>query len=89
METVSTTKMSSKGQVVIPEALRKTYGWRSGTSFIVLGRGNAIVLQPISMPDMAQFDALIAESRTMARKAGMTMADVDKAVKQVRQAKRS
>ena len=81
--------MSSKGQVVIPEALRKTYGWRSGTSFIVLGRGNAIVLQPLSVPDMAQFDALIAEGRTMARKAGMTAADVDKAVKQVRQAKRS
>jgi len=87
MENISSTRMSSKGQVVIPEELRKTYGWKPGTSFIVLGRGNAIVLQPLSLPDMTQFDDLIAKSRSIARKVGMTQSDIRTAIKNVRKRK--
>jgi AbrB family looped-hinge helix DNA binding protein len=89
MEAISTTKMSSKGQVVIPEALRKTYGWDAGTSFVVLGRGNAIILQPVTMPDMSQFDDLVAKSRRAARKTGLTEKDIKGAVQSVRADKRA
>ncbi len=78
--------MSSKGQIVIPEELRRAFGWDSGTSFIVIGRPDAIVLQPVTMPDMRRFDALVAESRRQARAAGMRVGDVSRARNKKRQA---
>ncbi len=41
-----TTKMSSKGQVVIPKSLRTAHRWKAGTEFIVEERGDSIVLRP-------------------------------------------
>jgi len=66
MSIVATTKMSSKGQVVIPEAVRKAYDWRPGMSFVVTGRDNAVILQPVTAPDTAQFDDLLAKERMAA-----------------------
>ena len=40
MSSVSTTKMSSKGQVVIPEEVRKALNLQTGTQFVVLGEGD-------------------------------------------------
>lgn len=68
MSMLATTRMSSKGQIVIPEELRRAFGWDSGTSFIVVGRPDAIMLQPVAMPDMARFDDLNAEGRRDARR---------------------
>lgn len=44
METTST----SKGQVVIPSALRRKYGIKAGTRFAVYEENGRIVLQPIT-----------------------------------------
>ena len=89
MSAVATTKMSSRGQVVIPEGLRKAYGWASGTSFLVLGRKNAIILQPIALPDLFQFDSLIAASRQQAKAAGLKPCDITAAIRETRADKRS
>ena len=37
MATLATTRMSSKGQIVIPEEIRDRLGLQSGTQFVVLG----------------------------------------------------
>ena len=47
MTKVMTTKMSSKGQVVLPEALRQMYGWESGTAFTILTYKGSIIMQPL------------------------------------------
>lgn len=39
------TKLSSKGQIVIPESLRK--GFEDGTAFNVVKQNNLIILKPI------------------------------------------
>ena len=44
METVA----SAKGQVVIPAELRKKYGIKEGTKFIVSDDGEVIILRPIT-----------------------------------------
>ena len=36
MSTLATTKMSSRGQVVIPEAVRNEMGLKAGDEFVVL-----------------------------------------------------
>lgn len=41
-------RLSAKGQIVIPAAIRRKYGIKNGTRIIVTDVGNAIVLKPIT-----------------------------------------
>jgi len=84
MANISTTKMSSKGQVVIPEAIRKKLGLKSGDQFVVTGNKDIVILKSISPPSLDEFDDLIAEARKQARKAGMKRADIKAALAGVR-----
>ena len=88
MNSVMTTRMSSRGQVVLPEALRQKYGWDAGTSFTVLVYKGAVIMQPLAAPSeaelAAEFEAAFAESRQQAKTAGMKPGDVAAAVKAVR-----
>ncbi|GAB4269498.1 AbrB/MazE/SpoVT family DNA-binding domain-containing protein [Deferrisoma sp.] len=72
MSPMATTRMSSKGQVVIPEAIRRALGLRPGTEFVVVGKGDAVVLKAITPPAPDEFDEIIAEARRQAREAGLT-----------------
>lgn len=84
MDTISTTRMSSKGQVVIPEAIRKALNLQSGDQFVVVGDEDVIILKAINTPDMRQFDDLIQQARQQAKNAGLTRADINNAVKRAR-----
>jgi len=84
MSNIATTKLSSKGQVVIPEEIRERLGLKPGTQFVVLGDRDTVILKTISAPAMEQFDDLIAESHRAAKKAGLRQADITAAVKKVR-----
>jgi AbrB family looped-hinge helix DNA binding protein len=42
------TRVSVKGQIVIPVALRRKYGIKNGTKIIVTDVGDAIVLKPVT-----------------------------------------
>ena len=42
MAQYATTKMSSKGQVVIPEQIREQLHLREGEQFVVIGRGDTV-----------------------------------------------
>jgi len=46
------TQLSSKGQIVIPKALRQALGLRAGTRFRVSMRSGRIMLEPVT-PDAA------------------------------------
>ena len=84
MSRIATTRMSSKGQVVIPENVRKRLGLKAGSEFVVLASDDAIVLRPVTEPDMSQFDELLAEARQQARRAGLRKADITNAIRRVR-----
>jgi AbrB family looped-hinge helix DNA binding protein len=43
------TKLSSKGQIVLPKSIRDARAWRAGTEFTIEEKGNAIVLRPKSL----------------------------------------
>ena len=87
MESVATTRMSSKGQVVIPESLRQQLSLESGTQFIVMGEDDVIILKTIQTPSMRDFDRMIAKARRQAKQAGMKRSDIAAAVSRVRAAK--
>jgi AbrB family looped-hinge helix DNA binding protein len=40
------TRLSSKGQVIIPKAVRDRQGWRPGVELEVEDQGDAVVLRP-------------------------------------------
>lgn len=84
MKNPSTTRMSSKGQVVIPEEIRNKLGLSPGSQFIVLGEDDVVILKAVSRPSMRDFDPLIKKARREAKAAGMTRTDVADAIKKVR-----
>ena len=67
MYAVETAKMSSKGQLVIPDAFRKSYGWTAGMTLLMIGTGSSVVLQPLAVPNDEQVDEVVRESRAAAR----------------------
>jgi AbrB family looped-hinge helix DNA binding protein len=87
MKTLATTRMSAKGQVVIPEEIRKKLGLAAGAQFIAVGENDVVILKKIATPSLDQFDALITEARRQARQMGMKRSDVVMAVKSVRAGK--
>lgn len=84
MAGLATTKMSSKGQVVIPEEIRRRLGLKAGSQFVVVGKEDTVILTTISSPSMTDFDHLIAQARKQARQAGIRRSDVLAAVRKVR-----
>jgi AbrB family looped-hinge helix DNA binding protein len=44
--TLEKTRLSSKGQIIIPSAIRQAHGWHPGLEFTVEDREDGIVLRP-------------------------------------------
>ena len=84
MTAYATTKMSSKGQVVIPEDIREQLHLKEGDQFVVIGQGDAVILKAITPPSMDEFKDLLKEARNSAKKAGLTESDLKAAIKKVR-----
>lgn len=87
MKIIATTKISSKGQVVIPEEIRQRLNLHPGDKFVVVGNRDAIVLKMISPPAMRQFDGLIQSAREQAKQAGLKKSDIRRAITKSRRAK--
>lgn len=66
MYAIETAKMSSKGQLVVPEAFRKRYGWRAGSTLLMLGASGGVLLQTLPVPDEQEVERTIAETRVAA-----------------------
>lgn len=84
MKTIATTKMSSKGQVVIPEKIRKQLGLKSGSQFVVLGKDDVVILKAITSQPIDEFDELILKAREQAKRFGLRQSDIKEAISQVR-----
>ena len=84
MANVSTIKMSSKGQVVIPENIRKQLNLKSGAQFVVVGNKDAVILKNIAPPALVEFDALIADARKKGKKVGIKKSDINEAILKAR-----
>jgi AbrB family looped-hinge helix DNA binding protein len=76
--------MSSKGQVVIPEIIRKRLNLIEGVQFVVVGEEDMIILKAIVPPNLGEFDALIQKARKQAKAAGLKQTDIESAVAKAR-----
>lgn len=80
----TTTRLSSKGQVVIPEEVRNDLGLSEGDEFVVIGQGDAVILKIITPPKLDEFQGLLRQARAEAKKAGIKKADLKSATARVR-----
>lgn len=84
MSSLATTKMSSKGQIVIPEEIRKKLKLKTGSRFMVLGENDVVVLKNITPPSMEEFSDLIKAARKQAKAVDLKPSDIDRIVSEVR-----
>lgn len=46
------TTVSEKGQVVIPQSLRRELGIKPRTKLLVFGRGDTLIMKKLELPDL-------------------------------------
>ena len=81
---LATTKMSSKGQIVIPESIRLQMGLEAGAQFVVLAENDVVVLKAITPPPRQEFNDLLKRVRKQAKEAGISKDDLSAAIADVR-----
>jgi AbrB family looped-hinge helix DNA binding protein len=84
MVAIETTKMSSRGQIVIPEEIRNRLGLKIGDKFLVMGDKDIVILKTLSKPSINEFDDLINEARKQAKATGLKRSDIANAIAKAR-----
>lgn len=79
------TKLSSKGQIVLPKALREVLGLKPGEVFAMFGDDDTIVLKRIVLPSEKEFEKLLKWGEVFAKKKRISRKDVLKAVEEMRE----
>ncbi|MBI1970427.1 AbrB/MazE/SpoVT family DNA-binding domain-containing protein [Candidatus Woesearchaeota archaeon] len=85
---VETIRMSSKGQIVIPQDLREELHAGEGTVFAVTGSRDTVVLKKINTPTkkelINELGRIAEEGRKRAEKLGIKESDVPELVQRAR-----
>ncbi len=77
----STTKVSSKGQVVIPVSVRKAAGIKEGEELLAIAIDDAIILKKIVDKS---FEETMKPIWTRVRRMGLTEEDIDAIIQEAR-----
>ena len=83
------TAVSSKGQVVLPKAIREKLQIVPGVKLMVFSDGISILLKPIPEPDIFEFQELMNAASDWASNVGMTEEDIESAIQTVRGRRKS
>ena len=52
--TIDKTRLSSKGQVVIPKRIREAMQLEAGDDLVVLRKGNQIIIRPLTLENLIE-----------------------------------
>lgn len=77
---METTRLSSKGQVIIPKKLRDAYQWLAGQELVAIDTGDGVLLQPKQVFEETQL-ADVSGCLPYQGKA-KTLAELDDAIRQ-------
>ena len=73
---LSITKMSSKGQIVIPSEIREKFKINKGNLFIVSENNDSIYLKKIELPKVKSWDVATKPFKEAAKKSKFTKDDL-------------
>ena len=76
--------LMSKGQITLPKAIRSLLSLSPGTQFAVFSDGENVLLKPLKSPDTVEFKRLLDDARQWAAEVGLTEADIQNAIADVR-----
>ena len=74
------TKISSKGQVVIPSDIRKRMKLKEGSPLAVTNKGDTILLKKIKMPTLEEFERLTRKTSEIVRKNKIKPEDIQRII---------
>ena len=77
-------KIGERGQVVIPQSFREDMSIHKGDQFMVLQRGDMLVLKKLRAPSIEDFDKMLKKSHAHAKKHGLTEKDLQDAMNRAR-----
>lgn len=84
---VELTRISEKGQIVIPSSLRREMKINKSDQFMVFGENNTIILKKIEKLAIKKtFDEMAEPLRKAAKYIGLKREDLGKAIRDVRNA---
>jgi AbrB family looped-hinge helix DNA binding protein len=83
----ATTKLSTRGQVVIPGEIRNRLGLEPGEQFVVIGEGDVVVLKTLKPPKLEELKPLLDKVQKAAEAVGVTPEDVERVIAEVRASK--
>ena len=84
MGDVVVTRMSSKGQIVVPKSLRDALGLDVGELFAMFGEEDTIILKKIDLPSDKDFNEILEWGEKYAKKKKITKKALEKAISEVR-----
>jgi AbrB family looped-hinge helix DNA binding protein len=87
MNATSTTTLSSKGQVVIPEEIRDRLKLSAGDRFVVLAERDVVILKVLNPPALKEFAPLLAKTRRAAKNTQMRPREISAAIAKVRRSR--
>ncbi len=89
---ITTTKMSSKGQIVVPQNIREELQAKEGTIFTIINNKDTILLKKIKTPSkesiIKDLEKIAKEGRKRAEKLGIKETDVPDLIHRIRKEKR-
>ena len=85
---VEFTKLSSKGQVVIPQEMREHLKLTEGTPLAIVTQNDTILLKKIDLPKVKTWKEAAKPFREAAKKSGFTREDLDRIINESRKTKR-
>jgi len=78
---METTRVSSKGQIVLPKALREAQHWEPGTELTAEAVKDGILLRPVQRPRTTTLDDVFGCLKSMVRlPSAPTVEDMDAAI---------
>lgn len=81
--------MSSKGQIVLPAAIRKALSLMSGDKLVAYFSGDSILLKPLEVPKEDECKKWLEDARSWAANSGLSEDDVPGIIADVRARHRS
>lgn len=79
------TRLSGKGQVVIPTEMRRRMGLREGTKFLVVGLEDTIILRKLQVSEeKLRLKQLLARARVSAKKRGLSEREIERLIHALR-----
>ncbi len=78
------TRVSSRGQVVIPGLIREKLGLKDGSRLIVFGEGDTIILKKVGFTSSLERKQTLSSIRKKVKSLGITRRDVSREVEAVR-----